>query len=310
MNVPATPPQLHPELTALLTAPAPGPQTVHEARAGLLTRYGSLPRPEVAYVKDLAIDGSRGPIKLRVYGPGNEGPSPVLVFFHGGGFVLGSVETHDALCRAICLGAGVVVVSVDYALAPEHPFPAGLEDCIAALRWVAQHAETIGGNPRKLVLGGDSAGANLAVVSALQCLKSGGPALAALLLAYPVVDAPDRSRPSYVERGEGFGLTAAAMDFFFAQYLDDPALAHDPRVSPLRSEDLSALPSIWLLTAEFDPLRDEGIAFAQALGGAGVAVEHVHFHDANHGFLAWAGTNEPSARGLSTACEWLKGQLA
>ena len=305
-----TMPGLHPELAALLAVPAAGGPTVAEARAAFLARYSAVPRVEVAHVEDRAIEGPLGSLRLRIYRPDLGEVRPVLVYLHGGGFVLGDLDSHDALCRRLCHESRTVVVSVDYALAPEHRFPAGLEDCIAAVRWVARHARAIGGDPGRLALGGDSAGANLAIACALQSRGSGGPVFAALLLAYPVTDAPDRSRPSYSERGEGFGLTAAAMYWFFDHYLDDPARADAPLVSPLHAQDLSGLPPAWLLTAEFDPLRDEGRAFAERLSRAGVAVEHVHFPDVNHGFLAWAGTNEPSARGIAAVCDWLKTRLA
>ncbi len=300
-----TAPALHPELRARLATA--GPATVEAARAGLMARYGGLPRAEVGAARDLSIPGPLGPLRLRIYRPKAAGPRPVLVWLHGGGFVVGNLETHDALCRALCAGARAVVVAVDYALAPEHRFPAGLNDCLAAIRWVVGNMAEIGGDPRRLALGGDSAGANLAAVCALELRGEG---LAALLLACPVTDAPDPARPSYIERAEGWGLTAAGMDWFFRQYLDDPAQARDPRVAPLRAKDLSALPPTWLLTAEFDPLRDEGAEFARRLDAAGVVVEHLHDAEANHGFVVWAGTTEPSARAIRAACTWLDRRLA
>ena len=261
----------------------------------------------VFQVTDRAIDGGR--LRLRIYRPHNRGTAPILVFFHGGGFVLGSVDTHDALCRRLCVGADAVTVSVDYALAPEHKFPAGLDDCVAAIRWVTEHAAEFGGDPDRVALAGDSAGANLAIVSALRLLRTAGLSFRALLAAYPVTDAPDLARASYVERGAGFGLTTQAMIWFFDHYLDEPGRASDPDVSPSRSPDLAGLPPTYVVTAEFDPLRDEGIEFALKLAAAGVAVVHAHHDDANHGFLSWAGTNEPSQVALDAACTWLTAQL-
>jgi acetyl esterase len=282
--------------------------TVEVARAGLLARYGALPRVPVGSVEDKLIGEART-VRVRIYRPDEGVGQPVLVFLHGGGFVIGSVDTHDALCRQLCIGARAIVVSVDYALAPEAKYPAGLEDCLAAIRWVAGHAQDLGGDPERLALAGDSAGANLAIVSAMRLLETGGPRLAALLLAYPVTDSPDPGRNSYVERGEGYGLTADAMRWFFDHYLADPASAHDPDVAPLRSASVAGFPPIFLITAEFDPLRDEGIEFARKLADADVEVTHVHYDDVNHGFLSWAGTNEPSDRALRTACRWLTGRL-
>jgi len=302
-------PELHPALLARLQEVANGPamQTlpVEVVRANLLARYGSLPSAPVGSVEDRTVSGDRGGLRLRIYRPDLTGPHPVLVFIHGGGFVIGSIETHDALCRQLCVGGKVAVVSVEYALAPEHRFPAGLEDSICAVRWVAGHAHEFGGDARRIILGGDSAGANLAVAGTLQLLDQGEATITGLLLAYPVTDAPNLARPSYTERGTGFGLTADGMHWFFEHYIDRPDRAVDPLVAILRSQRLADLPATWLLTTEFDPLRDEGIEFAAKLEAAGVDLTHVHDSSANHGFLAWAGTNEPSRRALEAACAWI-----
>jgi acetyl esterase len=260
-------------------------------------------------MEDRTIDAARGGLRVRIYRPDLESRRPVVVFFHGGGFVLCSIETHDAMCRSLCLGSGAVVVSVDYALAPEHRFPAGLEDCLAAVRWTAEHAGEIGGDPARLAVAGDSAGGNLAAVSALRLRDEGGPRLAAQLLVYPVTDYLDLRRPSYVERGAGFGLTADTMRWFFDLYLDGPSRADDPAVAPIRAPSLAGLPPTYVITAEYDPLRDEGIDFARRLADAGVDVTHAHRADANHGFLLWAAMNEPSAQTLDAACRWLVARL-
>ena len=305
-------PELHPDLRARLEEGAGAPPlhtvSVDTARAGLLARYGSLERVAVASVEDLTISGGRGDIRIRIYRAKFE-VAPVVVYFHGGGFVTGSLDTHDALCRYLCVGSNVTLVAVDYPLAPEYRYPAALNDCLDATRWVFENASTIGCDARRLVLAGDSAGANLAAVVALSLSSSGGPLSSAQLLAYPVVDASNLQRKSYLERGEGCGLTAEAMQWFFGHYLDRPEQAHDPMVSPLLYNDLSCLPPTWLLTAEFDPLRDEGLEFAKRLEFSGVDLCHVHQSDANHGFLNWAGTNEPSKQVLDAACKWLASRV-
>jgi acetyl esterase len=281
---------------------------VETARQGLLARFGALPKMPVFEVSDRAIADGRP--ALRIYRPHGRAAAPVVIFFHGGGFVLGGLDTHDALCRRLCVGAGAVTVSVDYALAPERKFPAGLDDCIAAVRWVAEHAGEFGGDAHRVALAGDSAGANLAIVTALRLGNIEGKRFRALLSAYPVTDVPDPRRPSYIERGAGFGLTTGAMLWFFGHYLDDPDRGTDPDVAPLRSTGLAGLPPTYVITAEFDPLRDEGVEFARKLAAAGVDVAHVHRRDANHGFLAWAGTNEPSAAALDDVCAWLATRLS
>ena len=305
---------LHPALVAHLEASAGAPPlhtvSVETARAGLLARFGSLQGEAVASVEDWIIAGRRGDIRIRIYRNDPEAKRPILVYFHGGGFVVGNLDTHDASCRYLCAGANVTVVSVDYALAPENKYPAGLHDCIDATRWVAENATSIGGDPARIALGGDSAGASLAAVVALHLVSAGDQQLSGLLLAYPVADAPDLRRDSYRERGDGFGLTAEGMKWFFEHYLERPEQARDPSVAPLRWKDTAGLPPTWLLTAEYDPLRDEGIEFARKLEASGVDVVHVHQDDGNHGFMNWAGTNEPSKQALDAACKWLSLRLA
>jgi acetyl esterase len=300
---------LHPELRRRLDEVAGRPPMhslpVETVRAGLVARYRDLQVSPVASVEDRTIATPPRSVRVRIYGLGIGAARPLVVFLHGGGFVIGSIESHDGLCRRLCHSLGFPVLSVDYALAPEHRFPAAIEDCVAAVRWAAAHAPEFGADPDRIVLAGDSAGANLALVSTLLLAAQADIRVSALVLAYPVVDAPDDQRRSYVERGEGFGLTAQTMHWFFDHYLDDPSLAADPRVSPLRSPNLGALPPTYLLTAEYDPLRDEGIELAAALARSGVDVTHVHHDDANHAFLSWAGTNDPSARAIELVCDWV-----
>lgn len=304
---------LHPTLQAMVDKAAGLPPLhtlpVATIRAGDMARYAPVPRPAVASVQDRDIPGPRGALRVRIYRPGGQGNRPVVVFFHGSGFVICSIDTHDGLCRQICNRAGMVVVSVDYALAPEHPFPAAPEDCLAATLWVAQNAAEFGGDPARLVLAGDSAGGNLAAVTALRLRDSGGPAIAAQLLMYPVTDHPSAGMPSYAERGQGYGLTAAAMGWFWNHYLTDPAQGADPMASPNRAADLSRLPPAYVITAEYDPLRDEGAAFARRLAEAGNTVAHVNVPDANHGFLSWTGLIDTADTTLQAACDWLAARV-
>jgi acetyl esterase len=207
-----------------------------------------------------------------------------MAFFHGGGFVIGDIETHDDQARLLCRDVGMVVVSVDYRLAPEHPFPAGFEDCLAATRWVGEHVDALGGDPDRIVVGGDSAGANFAATVALAARET-GPKLAAQLLIYPGVDfVHEAEYPSREENAEGYLLTAEDMLWFRENYLPEGTDLSDPRASPIRAADLSGAPPAVIGTAEFDPLRDEGEAYAKALADAGVEVRLQRYDGMIHGF--------------------------
>jgi len=270
-----------------------------------------VPTP-VGEVRDLAIPGPAGTIGARLYRPrpGVE-PLGVVVLFHGGGFVLGDLETHDEAARRTSVGAGVLVVSVDYRLAPEHPFPAGVEDCVAATRWVAKHAAELGGDPARIVVSGDSAGGNLAAVVARRLRDEGGPPLAGQALVYPATDMRPGDRwSSRTALAQGFGLTREAMDWFGARYLAHEDDAEHPDASPIVAEDLRGLPPAFVLTAEFDPLRDEGDAYAQRLRDAGVEVEHHLLPGTIHGVLtnpARLASGDIAWRLLNA---WTRGRLA
>jgi cation diffusion facilitator CzcD-associated flavoprotein CzcO/acetyl esterase/lipase len=231
------------------------------------------PGPDVGEVVDGTLPGPEGELAYRLYRPATAGPHPVIVYFHGGGWVLGHATSDDPFCRDLCNRAGAVVVSVDYRHAPEARFPAAVEDAFAAMCWVAEHAGELGGDGDRLAVAGWSAGANLAAVVCQLARDAGGPRLAAQLLVTPVTDA-DFTRPSYVENAEGFILTASLMRWFWDHYTDSEDRS-DPRVSPLRAGRLEDLPPAVLITAELDPLRDEGAAYANALAAAGVPVQHV-----------------------------------
>jgi acetyl esterase len=242
--------------------------------------------PDVASVRDLAAPGLGGPIPLRLYrGAGTgDGPLPVLMFFHGGGWVIGDLDTHDVVCRQLANFAGCAVVSVDYRLAPEHKFPAAVEDCIAATAWVAAEGDALGLDGARMAVGGDSAGGNLAAVVSLFARDHGVPALCMQLLIYPATDF-GMQHGSYITRGEGYGLTHGTMKWFRDAYLRSDADTDDWRASPLRVKDLLGLPPAYIITAGFDPLSDEGVAYAERLAAAGVKVRHVHLPGQIHGFV-------------------------
>jgi acetyl esterase len=223
----------------------------------------------------------------RIYRPeSGEGESlPTVLFIHGGGFVIGSIETHENQARTICRDTRSVIVSLDYRLAPETKWPGAVEDSYAALQWTAANIADLGGDADRLAIAGDSAGGNLAAVTALLA-RDGGPALCAQLLIYPAVDFdPDHPYPSRVDNAEGYFLTAEDMEWFSGNYVPEGTDPHDPRLSPLRAESLAGLPPAVVLTAEFDPLRDEGEAYAAALAAAGVSVKAHRFDGLIHGFF-------------------------
>jgi acetyl esterase len=246
----------------------------------------------VGAVSDLEVQ-AEVPLRARHYVPLDaSGDEPLLVFFHGGGFVYGDLDTHDGVCRLLCRHAGAHVLAVDYRLAPENPFPAAVEDARAALRWAFAHARELGADPRRIGVGGDSAGGNLAAVTSLLAAQDGGPAPVLQLLIYPATDCTRRRRSRELF-GEGFFLTAAQMDWFEASYLGSvgDASGRDPRASPLLAGDLSGLPPAMVVTAGFDPLRDEGEDYAEALRAAGTPALLRRFPSFVHGFIGAAGVS-------------------
>jgi acetyl esterase len=258
----------------------------------------------VASTRDITIPGPAGPLSARVYRPETQaGDSlPTVLFIHGGGFVLGSVETHDNQARAICLAARSVVVSLDYRLAPESQFPGPVQDSYAAMQWVAEHVSELGGDPERLAVAGDSAGGNLAAVTAL-IARDSGPKLCAQFLIYPVVDFdPDHPYASRVDNAEGYFLTSEDMEWFSGNYVPAGTDPHDPRLSPLRAASLAGLPPAVVLTAEFDPLRDEGEAYAAALSAAGVEVHHHRFEGLIHGFFDLGLLSAAAAKAVEVGC--------
>ena len=306
---------LHPTLVAMLQKSAHLPPItavpVATIRASDATRYkvGVVP-DAVASTEDRLIAGPGGAIGIRIYRPDAAAGHAVTVFFHGSGFVICNLESHDDMCRQICRRSGSIVVSVDYRLAPENKFPAAPDDCLAATRWVSAHAAEIGGNPARLAVAGDSAGGTMAAVTALRIRDEGGPALKAQLLMYPVTDCVSDhvsvQRPSYEERATGYGLTREAMMWFWDHYLENPAQGAHPHASPQRAASLAGLPPAYVVTGEYDLLRDEGEAYASRLQAAGVPVQVHRYPDMNHGFLFWVGHIEGSTLAMDAACAWLK----
>ena len=254
-----------------------------EAGREMFTAFAALggPGEPVASTEDREIPGPAGPIPVRVYTPEGDPPFPVVVFFHGGGFVIGNRDSHDAVCRELTNAAEAVVVSVDYRLAPEHPFPAAPEDCFAATQWVHAHAAELGGDPARLAVAGDSAGGNLAAVVCLMARDAGGPSICAQVLVYPATEL-SMSHPSIEENGEGYLLTAEDMSWFMGHYQPD---VDDPRASPLKAESHAGLPPALVITGEYDPLRDEGEAYADKLRAAGVPVVLSRYDGQIHGFF-------------------------
>jgi acetyl esterase len=279
-------PQTSAYLDALAAFGGPtGPQTPTEMRASALARYRHFagPEPAIKQVEDRTVPGPDGDVPIRVYTPDAAGPLPIFVYIHGGGWVSGSVESTDHLCRTIANQTPCIVVSVDYRLAPETKFPGGLEDCYAATVWTAAHGAELGGDPSRLAIGGSSAGGNLATAVALLARDRNGPKLAYQLLAYPVTD-NDFDRPSYVDLATGYMLTRDGMRYYWDAYCANPSDADSPYMAVLRA-DLTGLPPALVLTAEYDPLRDEGDLLAEKLREAGVEVEHICYPGMIHGFF-------------------------
>lgn len=290
---------LDPEVTACLRMmfPEGAPpldllpvEAIQTVRDGIAAQAAASPFPKrpVGQVRDLSIAGPGGALPLRIYQPaGEKAPRPLVVYFHGGGWVLCGLDTHDDVCRDLCAEVNCVVVSVDYRLAPEHRFPAGADDCLAATRWAAAHAGELGADAARMALAGDSAGATLAITTALRCAAEGGLALRAIAPIYPASDLREpcmhASRQAF---GTGeYGLSERDMRWFSGHYLRGPDDALHPWVSPLLSPDLGHLPPCLLATAQFDPLHDEGAALADAMAAAGVDVRYRSFDGLPHGFL-------------------------
>lgn len=303
-------PQVRDFLAAAKAAPQPPIDTIPIATAR--QQFARLtpifhPYVEVARVVDLKTGGG---VPLRVYQPAgrHRGPQPGIVYFHGGGWVMGDLDTHDTLCRHLANHAGAVVVAVDYRLAPEHPFPAAFEDAFAAVQHISENATALGVDPAKLAVAGDSAGGNLAAAVALKARDLGGPPIAFQHLLYPVLD-PGCDTESYRKYATDFGLTADKMRFFWNTYLAG-ADGADPRAAPLLAKDLTGLPPAQIVTAGFDVLRDEGADYARRLRAAGVRAEAECFSGMIHGFIHYAGAIHRGQSALQGMGRQLAAELA
>lgn len=264
------------------------PEEARELRSGFFDQ--DEPIVEVGNVENRTIPGPAGDIPVRIYTPETDGPHPVVAYFHGGGFVLGNLDSHDAPCRVITKDAEAIVVSVDYRLAPEHPFPAPVEDCYAATEWLAENASEFDGDAKRLAVAGDSAGGNLSAVVALAARDRDGPDIAHQMLVYPVTDYRESNHrdgdyPSRIENAEGYFLTEDSMAYFEKHYVPSWAHTPNPYLSPLAAASHADLPPATVVTCGFDPLRDEGIAYVDALESAGTPVTHHHFEELIHGVM-------------------------
>jgi len=285
--------------------------TLTEARAADLAsiQAGRGPATRVGAVTELRIPGPGGALPARLYHPGGPaGKLPVVLYFFGGGWVLGTLDTCDEVCRRLCRGAGALVLSVGYRLAPEHPFPAAPHDCHAATRWAAEHIGGHGGDPARIAVAGDSAGGNLAAAVTLQA-RAGGPALAGQVLVYPNTDHGSDTR-SMRENTDPARFNRRSVEWYWGHYLRHPADGTDPLASPLRATDLSGLPPALLITAEHDPLRDEGEQYADRLAQAGVPVKRLRYAGMAHGFFTMTGTFEAAREATGQVVDFLRSTLA
>jgi len=287
--------------------------TPDQAREQYLMRVNKLaPKEQIFRSSDRVIPGPGSELPIRIYQPREGKPGeqlPVLVWFHGGGFVIGDLDTHDSACRMLANQADCLVVAVDYRLAPEFKFPAAVEDSMAALRWVALHARELGGDPGRIAVGGDSAGGNLAAVCALLARNEGHPRLAFQLLVYPCT-APEPETPSHRKFAEGYILTRNAITWFYKQYVRSAKDFQDFRFAPLVADDLANLPPALVLVAGFDPLRDEGVDYAKRMIEAGNRVTLANYEGMVHGFYLMGGAVDAAKRAIAQSAQALREAFA
>lgn len=296
-------------LTAIAAANLPGLSDlpVDVLREQVASRFDKLKLPckKVGAVTNITISGSEAEIPVRIYKPEGDGPFPVVLFFHGGGWVLFTLNNYDAIATHLCYHARSVIVSVDYRLAPENKFPAALTDCYDAVCWTADHIADYGGDPGKMALAGDSAGGNLAAVTAIQLRDRSGPKISGQVLLYPATDYYKSDRGSYRKFAEGFGLTFADMEWFWEQYLSNPEDAQNPLVAPILAYDLTNLPPAFIMVAGNDLLRDEGIAYALRLRESGVSVRFSEYQEMIHGFISYLGILDQAQTAIAEIAHWL-----
>jgi len=305
-------PQVQAFLNELKALDAPPLHTLspQEARAAAAADAEAVGSAEaVAAMQDRTVPGPAGEIPVRIYVPEGIGPFPVLVYYHGGGWVLGSIGTHDATCREVANAAGCMVVSVEYRLAPEHKYPAAVDDAYTAAQWVLENAESVGGDPRRVAVGGDSAGGNLAAAVCLMARDRAAVQPSLQVLIYPIVDY-NLDTPSYLENAEGYFLTRDTMRWFWQCYLERDEDGFHPYASPLRAEVLTGLPPALIITAEYDPLRDEGEAYAARLRDAGVPVTLTRYDGMIHAFFRRTAQFDKARIAMQEAADALKQAFA
>ena len=282
--------------------------SVEEARQAMLQLFVIDDPEPVASIEDRSIPTMAGNLPLRIYTPAGDGPHPVLVFFHGGGWVVGNLDSHDATCQVLTNAAGCLTISVDYRLAPEHKFPAAADDCYEATKWAVLNAAAVGGDPQRVAVGGDSAGGNLAAAVALMAGDRGAPALCYQLLIYPVTNHAYDTE-SYRQNGDGYLLTKDSMTWFWDHYLTKPEDGQNPYASPLQAKYLNSPPPGLVITAEFDPLRDEGEAYGKRLQKAGTDVKISRYDNSIHGFFSFF-QFDAQKKALAEAAAGLKAAFA
>tara|TARA_B100001013_G_scaffold165829_1_gene99363 strand:+ start:9484 stop:10305 length:822 start_codon:yes stop_codon:yes gene_type:complete len=261
--------------------------------------------PDPAFTEEITIPGPGGDIRAFLYRPSNQPKLPTLVYFHGGGYTIGSLQSHDCVCRGLCVEAECIVISVDYRLAPEHKYPAAADDAWATTQWVAAHAEFLGGDPERIAVGGDSAGGNLSAVVTHYAKQVGSPSLVFQLLIYPGTEM-SCSFESHKTFGEGYRLTKELIAWFYEHYFSPGDDISDWRASPLNAEDFSDLPAALILSAGYDPLQDEAKAYADKLTVAGVQVKHSHYEGMIHGFITMPGAIDKAKEAISECANELK----
>ena len=291
--------------TLALNLPPASQMTLSQLRENARERSAALPRADVASVRDHHVPVTGGEVVVRVFTPQGPAPLPALVYFHGGGWVTGDIDTHEGICRTLANAAGCVVASVDYRCAPEATFPTAAEDAYAATRWVAAHARELGVDARRIAVCGDSAGGNLAAAVALVARDRGGPALSFQALVYPITDC-DFDTPSYRENAEGYLLTREGMRWYWDQYVPNIGDRTNPYVAPLRAANLTGLPPALVITAGYDPLRDEGEAYAAKLAQAGVPVAHTRYPGMVHAFFRFTNTVDAARAAVAEVAAALK----
>jgi len=293
---------------AALGLPAAHTVSPEEARANAKKRPRS-PGPEVAKVEDRTIPGPDSDVPVRIYTPEGSGPFPILAWYHGGGMVVGDLDAADGAARNLCVGGNCVVVSVDYRLAPDTKFPGPAEDCMAATNWAVDNAASINGDPSRLAVGGDSAGGNLAASVSLMAADRGGPEIALQLLVYPMTDARSDTE-SYRNNAEGYSLTKTTMEWYWDQYLSSKEDAANPYAAPLQAKSLAGQPPALVITAEFDPLCDEGEAYAKRLKEAGVETTVTRYDGVIHGFFSMSAVVDKSRQAVDEASAALSSAFA